>query len=295
VGAGSAGTGISDLIVAALVRDGLEEADARSCLWLVDRDGPLQVGMKNLESFQERYCQPRERTAGWKRDSDGRISLTEVVRRVHPTVLIGVSGQAGAFTEEMIRAMAQHVARPIILPLSNPTSRSEAAPADLIAWAEGRALIATGSPFANVTYRGRTIPISQCNNVYVFPGLGLGVIAAGAAHVTDEMFLAAAEVLGECSPIRPDSEDRLLPAAADILTVSRRIALAVCNTAQRQGLAKQTSAGQSERLLDSRRWEPRYLPMRLAQSTASPSVGLGVAASGVAARARQKAGASSES
>jgi malate dehydrogenase (oxaloacetate-decarboxylating) len=262
LGAGSAGTGISDLIVAALVREGFAETEARSRLWLVDRDGPLHTGMMNLEPFQQCYCQPLERTAGWRRDSAGGISLAEVVRQVHPTVLIGVCGQPGTFTEEVIRIMAQHVARPIILPLSNPTSRSEAVPADLVAWTEGRALIATGSPFANVPYQGRMIPISQCNNSYIFPGLGLGVIAAGAKRITEEMFLTAAQVLSECSPAQSDPEGRLLPALEDIPAVSRRIALAVGALAQRQGLAQQIAPQEWERLVDARRWQPRYLPMR---------------------------------
>jgi malate dehydrogenase (oxaloacetate-decarboxylating) len=212
LGAGSAGTGIGDLIVTALVQEGLPERKARSRLWLVDREGLLHTGLTGLEPFQQGYCQPQERTAGWRRDPDGRISLTEVVRQVRPTVLIGVSGQLGAFTEETVRTMARQVERPIIFPLSNPTSRSEAVPADLVAWTEGRALIATGSPFPDVPYEGQKIPISQCNNAYVFPGLGLGVIASGAQRVTDEMFLAAAQVVSQCSPAQPGSAVRLLPA-----------------------------------------------------------------------------------
>jgi malate dehydrogenase (oxaloacetate-decarboxylating) len=250
------------LIVAALVQDGFGEADARSRLWLVDRDGPLQTGMTNLEPFQQCYCRPFEQVVGWKRNTDGRIPLTEVVRQVRPTVLIGVSGQPGTFSEEVIRTMAERVTRPVILPLSNPTSRSEAVPADLVAWTEGRGLIATGSPFSSVPFQGRMIPISQCNNAYIFPGLGLGVITAGTACVTDEMFLAAARVLSEHTSAQPDSPSRLLPAVEDILSVSRRIAFAVCSEAQRQGLTKQKAPQEWERLLDARRWEPHYLPMR---------------------------------
>jgi malate dehydrogenase (oxaloacetate-decarboxylating) len=266
VGAGSAGTGISDLIVAAMVRDGLADTGARSRLWLVDRDGPLLTGMKDPEPFQQRYCQPLERTAGWKRNSDGDISLAEVMHQVRPTALIGVCGQPGTFTEEVVRTMAQHTSRPIILPLSNPTSRSEAVPAALVPWSGGRALIATGSPFPNVPYQGRRIPISQCNNSYIFPGLGLGVIAARAKRITEEMFLAAARVLSECSPAQSDPERPLLPVLEEIPAVSRRIALAVGAEAQRQGLATQLSNQEWERRVDATRWQPRYLPMRPGRS-----------------------------
>jgi malate dehydrogenase (oxaloacetate-decarboxylating) len=263
LGAGSAGTGISDLIVRALVQEGLSEPEARSRLWLVDREGLLHTGMTELEPFQRFYCQPQERVAGWKRDANGHISLLQVVLHVHPTILIGVSGQRGAFTEEVVRAMAQHVERPIIFPLSNPTSRSEALPTDLVTWTHGRALVATGSPFPDVSYQGRMIPITQCNNSYIFPGLGLGVIAAEAARVSDEMFLAAARALSGCVPTQPNAGGRLLPPVKDLPALSRQIALAVGEEAQRQGLAKQTSRQEAERQVDARRWQPSYLPMRL--------------------------------
>jgi malate dehydrogenase (oxaloacetate-decarboxylating) len=158
--------------------------------------------------------------------------------------------------------MARHVDRPIIFPLSNPTSCSEAVLEDLLAWTAGRALVATGSPFAPVAYRGRTIPISQCNNTYIFPGLGLGVIAAGARRVTAEMFLTAARVLSECVPQPAGRDSPLLPPLRDIPEVSGRIAQAVGLQAQRQGLAPQTSPENWERTLAGRRWEPRYRPLR---------------------------------
>jgi malate dehydrogenase (oxaloacetate-decarboxylating) len=262
LGAGSAGTGISDLILAMMVKEGLSELEARSRLWLIDRGGLLHTGMKELGPAQERYCQPLERVAGWWRGSQGDIPLDEVVRRVRPTALIGVSGQPGGFTEEAVRAMAQHVERPILLPLSNPTTRSEARPADLAKWTEGRALIATGSPFPAVVHNGRSLPISQCNNVYIFPGLGLGVIASGARRVTDEMFLVAAQALSDCSPARSNPGAPLLPALKDLRAVSRRIALAVGAEAQRQGVAEQVAPEEWERRLEARRWEPRYRPLR---------------------------------
>jgi malate dehydrogenase (oxaloacetate-decarboxylating) len=262
LGAGSAATGISGLIVSAMVQEGLSEADARARFWLHNRRGLLYTGMTGLDATQQLYCQPLERLAGWQRDAGGGIPPQEVVKQVRPTVLIGVSGQPGTFAEEVVRTMAGQVERPIIFPLSNPTSRSEAVPADLINWTDGRALVATGSPFPDVAYRGRTIPISQCNNSYIFPGLGLGVLAAGACRVTDEMFLAAARALRGAAPTRTNSEASLLPPAGEIRQVARQIALAVATAAQAQGVAETTPAEELERRIDARRWEPRYAKMR---------------------------------
>jgi malate dehydrogenase (oxaloacetate-decarboxylating) len=260
VGAGSAGTGISDAIIQAMADEGLAESEARSHFWLVDRHGLLHAGMAHLEPVQRRYAQPAERLADWPRDTAGNIPLVEVVRRVRPTVLIGVTGQPGAFSEEVVRAMAVQVERPIIFPLSNPTSRSEAVPADLVAWSEGRALIATGSPFGDVVYQGWTIPIRQCNNSYIFPGMGLGVVAARARRISDEMFLAAARALCNCAAAAPEAA--LLPPLADIRRVSKHIALAVGAQAQRQGLAEPTSAEPLEQFVDAHQWKPRYPLMR---------------------------------
>jgi malate dehydrogenase (oxaloacetate-decarboxylating) len=218
--------------------------------------------MDGLTPYQQPYRQPLERVRTWQRSPAGEIPLAEVVRQVRPTVLIGVSSQAGAFTQDVVRAMAQGVDRPIIFPLSNPTSRSEAVPVDLLDWTEGRALIATGSPFGDVVYRGRTIPISQCNNSYIFPGVGLGVVTSGARRVTDEMFLAAAQALGECSPALRDPGAPLLPSLTEIRAVSRRIAVAVGSAAQRQGVAEPTTPEELEQRVAARQWQPRYPRMR---------------------------------
>ena len=171
-------------------------APASGC---IDRPGLLHDGLAGLRPFQQRFAQPKDRVAGWRTGPGEAIGLLDVVRNVRPTILIGASGQPGTFTEAIVRAMAEHVDRPIIFPLSNPTSRAEATPADLIAWTDGRALIATGSPFDDVSYGGRRFPIAQCNNSYIFPGLGLGVLAVGARRVTDAMFMAAARALADCS------------------------------------------------------------------------------------------------
>jgi len=262
VGAGSAGIGISDQIVAAMTAEGLPERDAVARLWLVGRHGLLHEGTTGLQAMQMHYAQPLERTQGWTRDASGNFALDEVVAQVKPTVLIGTTGQPDMFTEQVVRAMARQVERPAIFPLSNPTSRSEATPADLIAWTDGRALVATGSPFPDVPHGGRTFRIAQCNNVYIFPGVGLGVIAARARRVSDTMFLAAARALGDASPARADRNAALFPPLEEITQISRRIALATAAQAQREGLAEPTTPGELERRVDAARWDLRYAKLR---------------------------------
>jgi malate dehydrogenase (oxaloacetate-decarboxylating) len=264
-GAGSAGTGISDGLVQSIIRDGLSAAEARSRIWLIDRQGLIHSGLAGLPLFQQTYAQPGDRLAGWKGINSGPIALLDVVRNVAPTILIGTSGQPGAFTEEIIREMATRVERPIIFPLSNPTSRHEAKPADLIAWTEGRAVVATGSPFNDVIFQGRAIKIGQCNNVYVFPGIGLGTIAVGARRVSDEMFLAAAQALSDCSPILRNPDSPLFPPLEEIRDVSRKVALAVAAEARRSGLAGPTSSEELGGVVDSLRWVPRYRRIRRKQ------------------------------
>ena len=179
LGAGSAGCGIAEQLVAAMVEEGLPEAEARSRFFPIDRQGLLHDGMNGLLPFQRKLAQPKDRVIGWRRGDDKPIELLDVIEHAHPTILIGVSGQPHTFTEGAVRAMARYAERPIVFPLSNPTSRVEATPAELIAWTDGRALIATGSPFDDVEYGGRRHPIAQCNNSYIFPGVGLGVRAVG--------------------------------------------------------------------------------------------------------------------
>ena len=185
-----------------------------------------------------------------------------MIEHARPTVLIGTSGQPGTFTEELIRTMARHVPRPAIFPLSNPTSRCEAIPAELLAWTEGRALVATGSPFDDVVLDGKRFPIAQCNNSYIFPGLGQGVIASGARRVTDLMFLAAARALADLSPARNDPVGPLLPPLEQIVPVSRRVAQAVAAEAQSEGLIAPGSSDDLDRRIAARWWEPRYQRLR---------------------------------
>lgn len=266
LGAGSAGSGIADGIVAALVAEGLTEPEALARLWLVDRHGLLHDGMADLQGFQRRFARPLDLLQGWRGAGAGAFPLVEVVERVRPTVLIGASGQPGAFPEDAVRVMARHVGRPAIFPLSNPTSRSEATPSDLLDWTDGRALVATGSPFADVSHGGRTVRIAQCNNAYIFPGVGRGVVSSRARRVTDEMFLAAARALAGCASARDDPDAGLLPPLDEIGRVSRRVAEAVGAEAIHQGLAPRTPPEELARRIEAGWWQPRYRPMRPRQA-----------------------------
>ena len=262
LGAGSAGCGMSEQLIAAMVRQGLSEAEACSRFYLVDRQGLLLDDMQGLPPFQQRFAQPRARIAGWKLAKPGAVAFADVVANARVSILIGFSGQPGLFTEEIVRVMARHTPRPIILPLSNPTSHSEAKPADLLEWTDGRAIIATGSSFPEVRFRGDTIPIAQCNNSYVFPAIGLGVLAARARRVTDGMIMATAEALAETSPARGDPKAPLLPPVRDIHEVTRHIARAVALQAQRDGVAGRTTPEELEAQLTANFWIPAYPTLR---------------------------------
>ncbi|MDK2373428.1 NAD-dependent malic enzyme [Serratia fonticola] len=257
LGAGSAGCGIAEQIIAQMKSEGLSEEEARSRVFMVDRFGLLTDKLPNLLDFQSKLVQKSASLQQWQVESDA-ISLLEVVRNAKPTVLIGVSGQPGLFTEELIREMHQHCPRPIVMPLSNPTSRVEARPEDIINWTDGAALVATGSPFSPVTYKDQLFPIAQCNNSYIFPGIGLGVLAAGAKRVTDAMLMAASRALADCSPLATDGHGALLPNIDDIQGVSKCIAMEVGKAAQLQGVAVVTSEEALSKAIEHNFWRPQY-------------------------------------
>lgn len=261
LGAGSAGCGIAEQIVAQTQREGLSEAAARQKVYMVDRFGLLTDQMPNLLSFQSKLVQKQENIQHWETSGDA-ISLLDVVRNVKPDILIGVSGQTGLFTEEIIREMHKYCPRPIVMPLSNPTSRVEATPQDIITWTDGNALVATGSPFPPVQWKDKVYPIAQCNNAYIFPGVGLGVIAAGASRITDEMLMAASETLAEHSPLRTNDNGMVLPGLDQIQRVSRAIAFAVGQVAQEEGVAVKTSAEALQQAIDDNFWRPEYRSYR---------------------------------
>ncbi len=260
LGAGSAGIGVADGLREAIKGEGLSEQEARSRFWIIDKDGLLHSGRKGLTPEQSVYAQPEGRVSGWPRTSNGQIGLAEVIGGIDATILIGLSTVGGAFSEQIVREMARKVERPIIFPLSNPTTKSEANAEDLIRWTDGRALVASGSPFAPVKYAGRTIPIAQCNNVYIFPAMGLGVVASGARRVTEAMMLAAARTLGGNSPALKDASASLLPPLTEIRRVAAEIAFAVGIEAQKNGVAPKLGEVELSQRVRDTQWIPAYPP-----------------------------------
>ncbi len=262
VGAGAAGTGIAGLLVQAMIDQGLTEAEARSRFYVLDSKGLVAHGLREVSGERAQFAQSQLAVAGWTLQQTGRIDLIDVMNNAKPTALIGVSGQAGAFTEDAIRVMASHVERPIIFPLSNPTSRSEATPESLVEWTDGRALMGTGSPFPPVEYKGRLLPVNQTNNSYIFPGVGLAVLAVNARRVTDAMFMAAGVALAELSPAKNDPLARLLPPVDQLRAVSLHVARAVAKQAQADGIADPCDDITMEQRIRAQVWEPVYRPYR---------------------------------
>src|SRR5258705_2252231 len=258
LGAGSTGIGVSDGLRAAMTSEGLSEEEARSRFWLVDKDGLLHSGRNDLSSEQRIYARPETNVARWPRSSNGHIGLADVIGKLNATILIGLSTVRGAFSEPIVREMARKVERPIIFPLSNPTSKSEATAEDLIRWTDGRALVASGSPFAPVSYKGRKITIAQCNNVHVFPAMGLAVVASRARRVTDTMMQAAARALAANSPALKDPSASLLSSLKDSRRVARDIAVAVGIQAQKDGVAPKLTEDELRRRVSETQWTPAY-------------------------------------
>lgn len=259
LGFGSAGLGIANLLKTAMQDEGLSEEEACSRLYPVDVHGLLTEGMEDVRPGQECYARKKQEIQDWKAGG-GTIGLLETVQNAKPTVLIGVSGQHGAFTEDVVRAMARNTPRPIIFPLSNPTSRSEATPQQLLDWTDGEALVGTGSPFDTVEWKGKRIKIDQTNNSYIFPGLALGIISSCAQYVSDKMIMAAAKTLAALSPTVKDKNASLLPEIATIRSVSLAIAKAVAQQAMEEGLAGVESEAALQKELEANVWEPVYEP-----------------------------------
>ena len=257
-GAGSAGTGICALLLRAMVDAGVAEAEARSRFYLVDRDGLLVDTMTGLQPFQTPFAQQRAALSSWTLASPDRIGLGDVVINARPTVLIGTSGQPHAFHEAVVRAMADRVRRPVIFPLSNPTERAEATPQELFEWTEGRAVIGTGSPFPPIERDGHALRVDQTNNAYVYPGIGLGAIAAKAHRISDGMFLAAARTIAEMSPAKHDPQANLLPPLVRSRELSFHVAMAVAKQAQADGLADITSNETLAAAIKAKMWDPVY-------------------------------------
>ncbi|WP_286891508.1 NAD-dependent malic enzyme [Pseudoalteromonas sp. ESRF-bin5] len=257
VGAGSAGCGIAEQIISQMVFEGISEEQARSQVFMVDRFGLLTNGMEGLRDFQQALAQPTDALNDWTYSGEY-ASLLDVMHCAKPDILIGVSGQPGLFTEQVIRAMHSTCEQPIIFPLSNPSKQVEAHPEDVIKWTDGKALVATGSPFDPVEYNGETFPIPQCNNSYIFPGIGLGVIAAKATRITDAMLSVSSEMLAESSPRANSGKGSLLPALTEIETLSKRIAFAIAKKAIEEGVALEISDDALWAAIDKNYWLPKY-------------------------------------
>ncbi|HDX9590340.1 TPA: NAD-dependent malic enzyme [Bacillus pseudomycoides] len=255
-GAGTAGIGIADQVRDAMVRLGLSEEEANRHFWCIDRNGLLTDNMDDLLDFQRPYARERSEVEQWNQAET--IGLAEVVKHVQPTILIGTSTVAGAFTEEIVKEMAAHAERPIILPMSNPTPLAEAKPADLISWTEGRALVATGSPFEPVTYNGVTYVIGQSNNALIFPGLGLGTNVVRARVMTDGMFAAAAEAVASMVDTSQPGAP-ILPEVEELRNISEIVAVEVAKAAVAEGVARKVlSDNDIKKAVKDAMWQPVY-------------------------------------
>ncbi|PYD70989.1 NAD-dependent malic enzyme [Komagataeibacter swingsii] len=262
-GAGGAGCGIADLLAQMMVAEGMTPAEANRRFFMVDINGLVRAGMDGVTEGQRPFAQPADIAATWNVANAAHVTLAEVMDNVRPTMLVGTSGQGGAFTRDIVAPMARQSVRPVIFALSNPTANIEATPADLLEWTGGRAIIGTGGPFAPVTCDGCVRPVDQINNSYVFPGVGLAVVAGGITRMTDGMFLAAAHALAGLSPAG-GTDDRatapLLPPVSELRTVAMAVARAVIRQGQAEGVAPQASPEAVEVALKAAVWTARYRP-----------------------------------
>jgi malate dehydrogenase (oxaloacetate-decarboxylating) len=258
LGAGSAGTGIAEYILEAMITEGMEESQARKHFFLVDSKGLLHTARTDLTPIQQKYVQTLDLVSGW-RGIDARIGLVEVIKNISATILIGVSSHPGQFSASVIKEMAAKVDRPVVFPLSNPYYRAEAVPEDIIHWTDGRALVATGTEFPPFLLNGRTFKISQCNNFYIFPAIGLAVRASHAKRVTNRMMVAAAEALGNFSPRSETTDEQLLPPIENMKDVAMQIAIAVGLQAHLDGVAPALTQQELSERVRLRFWIPQYL------------------------------------
>lgn len=261
VGAGSAGCGIAEQIITQMCSEGISEEVARNQIFMVDRFGLLTEGMTGLRDFQQKLVHSKEAIDSWTFSGEY-ATLIDVMHCAKPDILIGVSGQPGLFTEQIIKAMKQHCDLPIIFPLSNPSRQVEATPQQVIEWTEGDVIIATGSPFEPVEYKGKTYNIVQCNNSYIFPGLGLGVVSANINRITDEMLMVASETLAAASPLANTGKGDLLPPLTSIAQLSKTIAFNIAKVAYSQGLALEISDEMLKAKIERNFWLPQYRQYR---------------------------------
>ena len=260
LGGGSAGCGIASLLLHIMMEEGLTEAEAHQRFYMIDRAGLMvegHTGTSRLEPFQRAFVKPASAISNWQ-SGQAQPSLLDVMQNARPTVLIGVSGQAGAFSEPAIREMARHCQRPVIFPLSNPTANSEATPEDLMTWTEGRALIGTGSPFAPIDHNGQRRKVDQTNNAYIFPGVGVAALALKIPRITDRLFIAAARALADLSPARTDPAANLLPPVTALRKAARAVAIGVAKQAMADGLIPKRAMAEIAAKIDGKMWTPVY-------------------------------------
>jgi malate dehydrogenase (oxaloacetate-decarboxylating) len=260
-GAGSAGCGIAEQIVAQMVSEGLSDMQARKRIYMINSRGLVIGSMSGLKDFQLRLCQSDERLSEWGVSGDT-ASLAETVEHSKSTVIVGVSTVSGLFTQEIIEQMQRNTAKPVVLPLSNPTSKVEAIPEDILKWTNGNAIVATGSPFDPVELNGKTYTISQCNNSYIFPGVGLGVVASKAKRVTDNMLMASSYALAEYAAVHNSGSEELLPDLNDIRNVSKYIAKMVYKQAIIDGVTPEVDDEHINTSIERNFWEPTYRPYK---------------------------------
>lgn len=265
-GAGSAGMGVTDSIYKAMINSGISAETAKNNFWLVDRFGLLTDSAANPTKAQSIFLRSQADISAWQVQNPQNISLLEVIENVRPTILVGSSTVKGAFNQQIVETMSRYVERPIILPLSNPTEKAEATPENLIKWTNGKALIASGSPFADVCWHDQIFPISQCNNYFAFPGIGLGVIAVQAKAVSENMLKAASQALSKSTQ---HQGGRLLPTLENLPAASKAIAIAVAKAAVEEGLAQVELQEDIESLIDRQIWKPHYLPYSLSPASNS--------------------------
>ncbi|MCZ6689210.1 MAG: NAD-dependent malic enzyme [Planctomycetota bacterium] len=263
-GAGAAGIGISRILTLGSMAEGVSEREAREKIWALDSQGLIIDDRPGLQEYKKPFARRRKDVEGWTPATPGRIELVDVVRYVMPDVLIGTSGQAGQFTEDVLRLMGEADERPLIFPLSNPTDKAECHPVAALRATGGRALVATGSPFGDVEYEGRTIPVAQGNNALIFPGLGLGAVVMGASRVTDGMLLAAARSLSTTLSEERLQEGALYPPVSRFREIAHRVAVQVAFQAGEDGVAESISKDEALRRVDAEMWAPEYLPYRAA-------------------------------
>ncbi len=290
-GAGASATGIADLFVAALVKRGMTLDEARRRIWLVDTKGLVVADREGLEGFKATYARDGSETLEYGCADRSAITLLETVRNVEPTILIGCSGTSGLFTEEIVRTMARVNDRPLVFPISNPTSRSECTPEEAIRWSDGRAVVATGSPFPPVHYNGRRYRIGQGNNAFIFPGVGLGVWVCRAKRVSDGMFLAAAKALSSKVGAGDLAEGAVYPELSRMRECSHAVACAVIKCAVAEGLAAPGLLENLETLVERKMWYPEYRPIRYE----ADRISVGVKASGLERAVAGSLGVASES